>query len=153
MVYESVACNIISIHFLRISNISWKDCRYETLPSAAKVFVLAKFLGPHASCGKQNFSISTASSSWILLCWSVRGLRGLITRFDLVSVRTSFHRTVLLFYDICFWKLFNGSLLVWRAEWNINVWFCLAQWDGECGCYRPVLFWDRMHRKESQWII
>ncbi len=41
-VYESVACNFISIHFFRISNINWKDCKYEILHFSGTSFCISK---------------------------------------------------------------------------------------------------------------
>lgn len=122
MLYESLACNIISIHFLRISNISWKDCRYEILPSAAQVFVLAKFLGTHASCGQPNFSISTDPSLHALLCWSIRGLRGLILYLS---------RLLSIELHCCFISAFeNFPMDRWFEEQN-EILMCDFVWPNE----------------------
>lgn len=42
MVYESVACNFISLHFFRISNINGKDCKFEILHFSGTSFCISK---------------------------------------------------------------------------------------------------------------
>ncbi len=126
MVYESVAWHFIAIHFFRISNINWKDCKYKILHFSGTSFCISKV------CRKPNWIWASALTlhPQHLLCCCNRGLRARgapLIRFELISVQSFFQRAALLFHEICFWKLSNGSLLVWRAEWNINVQFILAQ--------------------------
>lgn len=61
IVYESEACYFISIHFFRISNINWKDCKYEILHFSGTIFVLAKFVGSQTEFEHQHwpFTLNT----------------------------------------------------------------------------------------------
>ncbi len=54
MVYESVACHFIAIHFFRISNINWQDCKYKILHFSGTSFCISKV------CRKPNWIWASA---------------------------------------------------------------------------------------------